>query len=230
MDADVVDENSWMKKSGRSWGRLSLSTRNRRPHVEITELRSSELGPIRSENLTVLFCSLKRLAPSASAVMPRSTPVSGKYKLIATPTSIFFSFLSLHLRQHQPTSINTKFTYIHQPCSYTLRLSRLKPQFQPKCLPKPQQRRSPPLRPPPVRPPLRRRKLERRPLPPARRRSAPRRARKPTLHTSIKVYSHFRFQVAFLMYLSRSQHCDTNLNRLQFLSIGFESRLMCWSR
>ena len=58
-----------------------------------------------------------------------------------------------------------------------------------KCHQRPQQRRSPPARPPPPRHPLRRRKLARRPLPLARRRSAPRPARRLTLHTSTKVRS-----------------------------------------
>jgi hypothetical protein len=57
----------------------------------------------------------------------------------------------------------------------------------PKCLPKPQQRRSPPPRHLPPRPPPRRRRLARRPPQLVTRRSEPRPARRPTLHTSTKV-------------------------------------------
>lgn len=62
------------------------------------------------------------------------------------------------------------------------------------CLQRVPPRRSPPPRPQQPRLPLRRRMPERRPLRLARRRSAPRPARRHTLHTSTKV--RFRFQSA----------------------------------
>ena len=132
-----------------------------------------------------MLIALQRHA-RASVLKPRPPSIS-----IFSPSSLF-----IHQR---PTQHHVQYsTRIHSSTSSTL-LTTFHVHnfiFNPKCLLKPQQRRSPPPRHLPPRPRPRRRKLERRPRPLERRRSAPRRARRPTPHTSTKVRSGFTSQVA----------------------------------
>ena len=55
LDADVVDENSWMKKEEEKLGETSLNTRIGCPHVEITESGSRGFEPIKREYLVHCF-------------------------------------------------------------------------------------------------------------------------------------------------------------------------------
>ena len=190
-------------------GELPLSTRIGGAADEITELRSSVCGPIRSENSGWLFWSTRGLAWSASFVMPRSMPICGKYKLIATPTPSSFLSLPLHLSTATLNAIHIhqvhhfSSTFFNPFTTFTSNL-----QLQSKCLPKPQQRRSPPARRPPQRHPLRRRKLARRPLQLVTRRREPRPERRRTPLTSTKVQSHFT-RVALFWCLGRVQNIAT---------------------
>ena len=177
-------------------GRLPLSTSEGCRLVEITDLRSSELRPISGRGSMWLFWSPKGLARSPSSVMPRSNANLLEVQIDRDSHSIFpllpFPF-SYRLQHPTRIHITISSTFIkHHTNSFTTLSKSL---ISSKCLPKPQQRRSPPARPQPARPQPRRRKLERRPPRLATRRSAPRRARKPTPPTSTKV--RFRSRVSF---------------------------------
>ena len=136
-----------------------------------------------------------------------------KYKLerLALPSSFPFFLPTINASTHHaqprihPLS-STSFQHL-----YDFHVNNFQ---HPKCLPKPQQRRSPPPRHLPPRPPLRRRRLERRPRRLATRRSAPRPARRPTLPTSTKVRSQLIQVASFSQHLARPQHPNTSSNAL----------------
>jgi hypothetical protein len=149
----------------------------------------------------------------------RSPLLSAAINSSRSAVSSTYSLLPQLSRTHNNTSIHTTSTHSHLLHSNTFTTFTSNSNLHPKCLPKPQQKRSPLPRHLLPRLPPRRRKLERRPPPLVRRRREPRRARRPTLHTFTKVCSRFPSRVISKT-ICRVQHCDASTNRLRISTSG----------